>query len=138
MTRKSLCQHGIPGSHSTGSPLVKTSCSNGQEVDSADSDAFHCSQRDRSSGSNGFKIAARVVAAGHRDWKPPFPNTQRLGSGAHDFLETRRLDHFPYQAGLTPIWCNHKGVAAHIRLGLPVGDHAQPETVDFDVVQNRP
>ena len=61
-----------------------------------------------------------------------------IGIRGHDFLETRWPDHFPDQAGSTPIWCNHKGVAAHIRLGLPVGDHAQPETVDFDVVQNRP
>jgi hypothetical protein len=85
---------------------------------------------------HGLKIAARVVAAGHRGWKAHRPNTQTIGIRGHNFLEVRRLDHFPNTAGSTPIWCDHEGVAAHIWLGLPISNHAQLEMVDLDVVQD--
>ena len=132
----SFRRHDIPGEHSTGSPLVKTSCSNGQEVDSADPEAVHCCQRDRSSSITASRLQRAFVAAGHRGWKAHRPNTQTIGIRGHNFLEVRRLDHFPNTAGSTPIWCDHEGVAAHIWLGLPISDHAQLEMVDLDVVQD--
>ena len=64
---------------------------------------------------------------------PKHPNDRNKGP---QLPGSKAADHFPNTAGSTPIWCDHKSVAAHIWLGLPISDHAQLEMVDLDVVQD--
>jgi len=82
------------------------------------------------------KVGPSSFAAAHRPGKANVPNTPAIRSRSQAFRDVNVVSDFPHQTSPRTIRRHNEGIT-YVRLDCrPVGDHAQPKTIDFDVVQD--